>query len=135
MCESSLMRGFERTRSPSITVTATAPRVTVLAVRDGRRLADGGGIDVAGSVGVAVVTSVAAVFGDDDMEGVGGIEATELLHPALRTTTLSNAMTGWMLMPRIVAPGRADRRWSKPKTSRSDRCCGWPRNAVGDVIA
>ena len=53
MCESSLMRGFERTRSPSTTVTATASRVTVLAVWEGRGLADGGGVDVVGGAGVA----------------------------------------------------------------------------------
>ena len=100
MCESSLMRGFERTRSPSITVSATAPRVTVLAVWEGRGLADGGGVNVTRSVGVAVATSVEAAFGDEAKEGAGGIEATELLHPVLRTTTLSNAMTGWMLRPR-----------------------------------
>ena len=86
MCESSLMRGFERTRSPSTTVTATASRVTVLAVWESRGLAVGGRVRVVGNADVAVGPSVEAASGDVGAEGAGGIEATELLHPAHRTT-------------------------------------------------
>ena len=50
---------------------------------------------MAGSAGVAAGISVVAASGDDGAEGAGGIEPTELLHPALRTTRLSSAMTEW----------------------------------------
>ena len=57
---------------------------------------------MAGSAGAAVGIAVEAASGDDAAEGVGAIEATEVIHPAIRTTRLSSATIEWRLMPRIV---------------------------------
>ena len=57
---------------------------------------------MAGGTEVGVEISVEPASGDDDAEGAAGLETTEPLHPAHRTTRLSSAMTGWRFMPRIV---------------------------------
>ena len=109
MIESSLMRGFERTRSPSTIVTAGVSTVTLVAICVGSGFDVDRGVAAAGSAGAAVVVAVEAASWDDDAEGVAAGEATELLHPAISTTTLSSAMTEWRFMRSIVGPmsGRA----------------------------
>ena len=118
MNESSLMRGFERTRSPSTRVTATAPTVTLLAVGVGIGLALVRGVSVAADVGVAE-----AAPGDDDVEGAGAREATDELQPAPRTTMLSNTVTGRWFVPLIVCPPGTSRRSGSNRSTGSAADC------------
>jgi len=85
MCESSLTRGLERTRSVSTTVSATCPTVTAVATWEWT------GVTVPETVGDATSTGVGVVSGeaasrDGATELTGGVGATELLHPAVKTT-------------------------------------------------
>ena len=105
MNESSLTRGFERTRSLSTRVTATVSTVTLLTVGVGIGLALGRGVGVAAGEAAAE-----AVPGDDGVEGPAAREATDELQPATRTTMLSNTVTGRWFVPLIVWPPGTSRR-------------------------
>jgi hypothetical protein len=106
--ESSPTLGFERTRSPSTTVTATASTVTPFAVWAATGLAVGRGFDVAISDGVGVGVTAEAAPGVDDEGTADANEATEALQPAMRTTAQRSTPRRWRVMPPPESSGRSE---------------------------
>ena len=107
MSESSLTLGFDRTRSPSTTVTATVSTFTVVAVGDrvgaavGPAVGEAVGLVVGVATGAGVGAGGVAVAGG--AVGGGGAEVDDMLQPAMRTMTVSRTATEREFVP-VIAP-------------------------------